>query len=102
MFRSFACSLLGLMVLVTAAAAQTKPAHKAAPTKAMHKLMARPARRAMPTSAADPSRSSGNNNYAAPGQPINNPANDGKNTPSYDGPAARPAAGKNTTLTTPK
>jgi hypothetical protein len=56
--------------------------------------------------AADPLRGTndngkGNNVYAAPGQPVNVEDN-GKNTPSYDGPAPKPAGRTRTTVSTPK
>ncbi|MVN76168.1 hypothetical protein GO988_07510 [Hymenobacter sp. HMF4947] len=101
MFRPFVFSLLSLTLLVGAATAQTAPKSKAA---------RKPAPRMVPNTspaarAADPLRGTndngrGNNGYAAPGQPINITDN-GKNTPSYDGPAAQPAR-TNTTLATPK
>lgn len=101
MLRSFVFSLLSLVLLAGAATAQTTPKAKAA---------RKPAPRMVPNTspaarAADPLRNAntdakGQSGYAAPGQPINITDN-GKNTPSYDGPAAPPAR-PNTTLAAPK
>lgn len=86
-FRTLALPLLGLALLATPAAAQTRPnkmARKATPRMVPNNT---PAARA-----ADPLRGTntggkGNNEYAAPGEPVNIKDN-GKNTPPYDGPAA--------------
>ena len=102
MLRSLAFSLLSLTLLASQASAQTAPAAK--PTR-------KPAPRMVPNTspaarAADPLRNSSNNgrgqnNYAAPGEPITPPDANGKHTESYDGPAARPAR-TNTTISSPK
>lgn len=95
-------ALLTLSATPSVASAQTTPAQKA-PRK--------PAPRTVPTTspaarAADPLRGTnnngqGNNVYAAPGQPVNVEDN-GKNTPSYDGPAPKGEARTRTTLARPK
>lgn len=95
-------ALLTLLATPSVASAQTTPAQKA-PRK--------PAPRTVPTTspaarAADPLRGTnnngqGNNVYAAPGQPVNVEDN-GKNTPSYDGPAPKGEARTRTTLARPK
>ena len=105
--RTARLPLLGLALLTlsatpSVASAQTTPAQKA-PRK--------PAPRTVPTTspaarAADPLRGTnnngqGNNVYAAPGQPVNVEDN-GKNTPSYDGPAPKGEARTRTTLARPK
>lgn len=98
MLRFLSLAALSLL-LASSGFAQTTPSRKPAP-----KAAAKPMRK--PTRSADPlegrSDGKGLNSYAAPGQPVNDPAMNGKNTPPYDGPAARPAAAKGTTLTTPK
>ncbi len=105
--RTSRLPLLGLVLLALGAApqmasAQTTPAQKA-PRK--------PAPRMVPNTssaarAADPLRGTnnngqGNNVYAAPGEPVNVQDN-GKNTPSYDGPAPKGEARTRTTLARPK
>jgi hypothetical protein len=93
MLRSLCLPLLGLALLAQTAVAQTKPtARKTTSTKTR-------------TASADPltgtnDNGKGQSGYAAPGQPIQDPRYNGKNTPSYDG-AAAPAK-RNTTLGTPK
>lgn len=94
MLRSLLFSALGLL-LAGPALAQTTPARKPAP-----KAASRPMRDADPL--AGTHNSKGLNDYASPGEPINDPAMNGKNTPPYNGPAARRAAPKGTTLTAPK
>jgi len=100
--RSLCLPLLGAALLALPTSAQTSPKAKAA----------RPAAtRPVPTTApgartADPLRGTngngtGNNVYAAPGQPVNVEDN-GKNTPSYDGPAPKGEARTKTTLGTPR
>ncbi|GAB3638918.1 hypothetical protein GCM10027422_45090 [Hymenobacter arcticus] len=100
--RSLCLPLLGAAVLTLSAHAQTSP--KANPAR-------KPTTRMVPNTtpaarAADPLRGTndngkGNNVYAAPGQPVNVEDN-GKNTPSYDGPAPKGAARTKTTLGTVK
>jgi len=88
LLRTLGLSLLGATLLAQTAVAQTAPTpskqRKAAPRMVPNTT---PAARA-----ADPLRGTnnngrGNNSYAAPGEPVNVTDN-GKNTPSYDGPAA--------------
>jgi hypothetical protein len=102
--RTLCLPLLGaaLLALPHLGMAQTSP--KAKTTR-------KPAPRMVPNTspaarAADPLRGtnnngSGNNGYAAPGEPVNVSSN-GKNTPSYDGPAPKGEARTKTTLATPK
>jgi len=113
MLRSLCLSLLGLALVAQTAVAQTTPTKKPAPTRA---TTPQPAAgksskmRTMPASAsarrnADPLAGTndggkGQSGYAAPGEPIQDPRYNGKNTPPYDG-AAAPAK-RNTTLSTPK
>lgn len=99
-FRTLCLPLLGAALLALSASAQTSP-----------KASRKPAPRMVPSTspaarAADPLRGtnnngSGNNGYAAPGQPVNVEDN-GKRTPSYDGPAPKGEARTKTTLATPK
>jgi hypothetical protein len=105
--RTLSLALLGLALLAQSAAAQTTPTthHVQRPHAA------KPAPRMVPNTspaarAADPLRGTnnngqGNNGYAAPGEPVNVTDN-GKNTPSYDGPAPTSAGRTKTTLATPK
>ena len=111
LLRTFAAPLLGLALLAQSAAAQTQPTTHL-PT---HRVTRMPGAKATPRTvpstspaarAADPLRGtnnngSGNNGYAAPGEPVNVQDN-GKNTPSYDGPAPKGEARTKTTLGTPK
>jgi hypothetical protein len=100
--RTLCLPLLGAALLALPASAQTSPKAK---------VTRQPAPRMVPNTspaarAADPLRGtnnngSGNNGYAAPGQPINVEDN-GKNTPSYNGPAPKGEARTKTTLATPK
>jgi hypothetical protein len=100
--RTLCLPLLGAALLALPASAQTSPKAKAA---------RQPAPRMVPNTspaarAADPLRGtnnngSGNNGYAAPGQPVNVEDN-GKNMPSYDGPAPKGEARTRTTLAKPK
>lgn len=100
-FRSLALPLLGLALLAAPASAQTRP----------NKMARRPATRVVPNNtpaarAADPLRGTNDNGkgqsgYAAPGQPINMQDN-GKNTPSYDGPAAGRTATPKGGMTMPR
>lgn len=102
MLRSLCPALLGLALLAAPAAAQTKPAaRKPTTTKTRMVPNTSPAARR-----ADPLRGTnnngkGNSGYAAPGEPIQDPRYNGKNTPPYDGPAAAPAK-RNTTLSAPR
>jgi len=94
--------LLALPGTAPAAFAQTTPKAK---------MARKPAPRMVPNTspaarAADPLRGTnnngrGDNGYAAPGEPINVKDN-GKNTPSYDGPAPKQSSRTGTTLSTPK
>ena len=109
--RTLAAPMLGLALLAQPAAAQTRPTTHL-PT---HRVTRMPGAKATPRTvpntspaarAADPlrgtnSNGSGNNGYAAPGEPVNVQDN-GKNTPSYDGPAPKGEARTKTTLGTPK
>ena len=101
MLRSTALSLLSLTLLASPAIAQTAPARKAA---------AKPAPRMVPSTspaarAADPLRGTssakGQSGYAAPGEPIISPKDNGKNTPPY-GPAAGHGQAKKSTTLAPK
>ncbi len=110
-FRTFGLPVAGLL-LALSAAAQTPTTHL--PTHRVHRMpAAKPAPHMVPNTspaarAADPLRNSRNNGagqsgYAAPGEPIIPPVDNGKNTPSYDGPATGHGAGSTkTTLATPK
>ncbi len=113
MLRSFCLSLLGLSLFAGPAFAQTPPAKKPthtakftprpAPGKAPQTRMvpntSPAARRADPLNGTN-DNGKGQSGYAAPGEPIQDPRYNGKNTPPYDG-AAAPAK-RNTTLSTPK
>jgi len=102
---------MGLALLAQSTAAQTQPTTHL-PT---HRVTRMPGARATPRTVpntspaarvADPLRGTnsngqGNNVYAAPGQPVNVEDN-GKNTPSYDGPAPKGEARTRTTLARPK
>jgi hypothetical protein len=112
MTRFFCLSVLGLSLLAEAAAAQTTPTTRSSATKTTAAHRTAPARKTgtnadAPVLRDNPRRGSGGNDngagqsgYAAPGEPIQDPRYNGKNTPSYDGPAA--PAKRNTTLSTPK
>ena len=106
-------SVAALAVLAQVATAQTTPTTHL-PThrvKRMPNTASQTTPRTVPNNtpaarAADPLRGTnnngaGNNGYAAPGEPINVQEN-GKNTPSYDGPAPKGAARTKTTLGTRK
>jgi hypothetical protein len=100
--RTLSGLTLGLALLAQAATAQTRPTTHL-PT---HRVTRMPGAKPMPqpNAAASSQRgtnSNGNNVYAAPGEPVNVQDN-GKNTPSYDGPAPTGAARTRTTLATPK
>lgn len=100
--RPWCLPLLAAALLALPASAQTSPKPKAT---------RKPAPRMVPNTspaarAADPLRGTnnngtGNNVYASPGQPVNVEDN-GKKTPSYDGPAPTGAARTRTTLAAPK
>ena len=95
--HTYSLALVGLALLAQPAAAQTAPTTHL-PT---HRVQRMPA-----AHATDPLRGTngsgrGTNVYAAPGEPVNM-ADNGKNTPSYDGPAPKPASRTKTTLATPK
>jgi len=105
--RASCLPLLGLALL----AAATTPQAALAQTTPTQKMARKPAPRMVPNTsraarAADPLRGTnnngqGNNSYAAPGQPVNVEDN-GKHTPSYDGPAPKGEARTRTTLASPK
>ena len=97
MLRSFCLALLGLGLLAAPAPAQTTPA-KAKPKTAAGTKAATVRRTNRLNDAAESDK--GQSGYAAPGEPIQDPRYNGKNTPPYDGPAA--PTKKGTTLTTPK
>lgn len=99
-FRSLYLPLLGAALLALPAGAQTSPkaTRKSAPRSVPN--TSRAARAADPLRGTN-NNGSGNNAYAAPGEPVNVTSN-GKNTPSYDGPAPTGAARTKTTLATPK
>ncbi len=104
MLRSLCLPLLGLALLAQTAGAQTTPTQKpaysrnAAPRPAGMGKTPTPRRTIKPagTSASGMVQSG----YAAPGEPIQDPRYNGKNTPPYDGPAA--PTKRNATLNTPK
>ncbi len=106
MLRSLCLPLLGLALLAQAAVAQTTPpAKKPARTTRFTPRTARPNQQPATRRNADPLAGTndggkGQSGYAAPGEPIQDPRYNGKNTPPYDG-AAAPAK-RNTTLGTPK
>jgi hypothetical protein len=88
-----AAALLALSGTTYTASAQTKPQPKATRKPGASSATGRK---------ADPLRGTkGDNGYAAPGEPINM-ADNGKNTPSYDGPAPKGDSRTKTTLATPK
>jgi hypothetical protein len=106
MLRSLCLPLLGLALVAQTAAAQTTPKKTyKKPTATKTTRMAPNAAAAAAAQAANPLRGTNDNGkgqsgYAAPGEPIQDPRYNGKNTPPYDG-AAAPAK-RNTTLSTPK
>jgi hypothetical protein len=104
MLRSLCLPLLGLALFAQAAVAQTTPTKKPARTT---RFTPRTARQQPATRSADPLAGTSNNTkgqaqsgYAAPGEPIQDPRYNGKNTPPYDGGTA--PAKRNATLSTPK
>jgi len=101
-FRSLCLPLLGAALLALPASAQTTPKTKASRPAAARPVPAMaPGTRVADQPSGTNSNGSGNNVYAAPGQPVNVEDN-GKNTPSYDGPAPKGEARTKTTLGTPK
>ena len=111
-FRILPLAMLGLAWLAQPAAAQTTPTTHL-PTHRVQRMPKAAKPRMVPNTtpaarAADPLRNSRNNGagqsgYAAPGEPIIPPVDNGKNTPPYDGPAAGHGAGSpKTSLATPK
>ncbi len=103
MLRSLCLPLLSLALLAQAAVAQTTPTKKPARTTRFAARAGQPpaTRNASPlASTNDNAKGQAQSGYAAPGQPIQDPRYNGKNTPPYDG-AAAPAK-RNTTLGTPK
>lgn len=105
--RTSCLPLLGLALLASSAAPQVALAQATPAPKAARKAAPRMVPNTSPAArAADPLRGTnpngqGNNVYAAPGQPVNVEDN-GKNTPSYDGPAPKGEARTRTTLARPK
>lgn len=109
--RTLSVAALGLALLAQVAQAQTQPTTHLPTHRVKRMPAAKPTPRSVPNTspaarAADPlrgtnSNGAGNNGYAAPGEPVNVTDN-GKNTPSYDGPAPKGAARTKTTLATPK
>lgn len=104
MLRSLCLPLLGLALLAQAAVAQTTPTKKPARTTRFTPRTARTGQQPT-TRNADPLAGTndggkGQSGYAAPGEPIQDPRYNGKNTPPYDGSAA--PAKRNTTLSSPK
>ena len=97
--RTLSGLTLGLALLAQAATAQTRPTTHL-PT---HRVTRMPGAKPMPaaTPRGSSSNSSGDNVYAAPGEPVNTKDN-GKNTPSYDGPAPKGETRTKTTLGTVK
>jgi hypothetical protein len=106
MLRSLCLPLLGLALLAQAAVAQTTPAKKPARTTRFTPRTARAGQQPATRSAdqlagtTDGGKGQAQSGYAAPGEPIQDPRYNGKNTPPYDG-AAAPAK-RNATLSTPK
>ena len=101
MLRSLCLPLLGLAILAQATAAQTTPAKKPArTTRFKQRTGQQPTNRNADPLAGTNDGGKGQSGYAAPGEPIQDPRYNGKNTPPYDG-AAAPAK-RNTTLGTPK
>jgi len=104
MLRSLCLPLLGLALLAQTAVAQTTPAKKPAAARATTPRPATSksanARRNADPLAGTNDGGKGQSGYAAPGEPIQDPRYNGKNTPPYDG-AAAPAK-RNATLNTPK
>lgn len=100
--RSLCLPLLGAALLALPAGAQTSPKTKASRPAAARPVPAiAPGTRVADRLSGTNSTGTGTNGYAAPGQPVNMQDN-GKNTPSYDGPAPTGAARTKTTLGTPK
>lgn len=99
MLRSFCLALLGLGLLAAPAPAQTTPT-KAKPKASTSRSASTKAAAVRRTDRLNDAVESdkGQSGYAAPGEPIIPPGSNGKNTPPYDGPAAK----KGTTLATPK
>jgi hypothetical protein len=97
MLRSLSLALLGLGLVAAPAMAQSTPAK--AKTKTTTSTKAATVRRTTRLNNAAESEKD-QSGYAAPGEPIQDPRYNGKNTPPYDG-AAAPAK-KGTTLATPK
>jgi hypothetical protein len=91
--------LFGLALLTQTAVAQTTPQKPARPTSKTTRPAATTRRSANPLAGTNDG-GKGQSGYAAPGEPIQDPRYNGKNTPPYDG-AAAPAK-RNATLNTPK
>ena len=98
--------LLGLALLAQTAVAQTTPKTTKKPARTAAKATPRMVpNTSAAAQAANPLRGTndggkGQSGYAAPGEPIQDPRYNGKNTPPYDGPAA--PTKRNTTINTPK
>lgn len=97
--RRLLLPLLGLALLAQTAVAQTTPKK---PTRSATKTTrpAASARRNADPLAGTNDGGKGQSGYAAPGEPIQDPRYNGKNTPPYDGGTA--PAKRNATLSTPK
>ena len=98
MLRSFCLALLGLGLLAAPAPAQTTPTKAKPKASASRSASTKAAVRRTDRLNDAVESDKGQSGYAAPGEPIIPPGSNGKNTPPYDGPAAK----KGTTLATPK
>lgn len=85
--------LLALPGTTPAALAQTTPKPKTArkPAPQMVPNTTPAARAADPLRGTNPNPDAGQSGYAAPGEPLTPASSNGKNTPSYKGPAPKPA-----------
>ena len=96
--RTLRLPLLGVALLALSGTTHTACAQ----TKPQSKMTRKPSASSAAGRKADPLRGTkGDNGYAAPGEPINMSDN-GKNTPSYDGPAPKGDSRTKTTLASPK
>lgn len=98
--RRILLPLLGLALLTQTATAQTTPKKSTRPAATKTTRPAATTRRNADPLAGTNDGGKGQSGYAAPGEPIQDPRYNGKNTPPYDGTAA--PAKRNTTLGTPK
>jgi hypothetical protein len=97
--RRLLLPLLGLALLAQTAVAQTTPKKPTRPATKTTRPAASARRNADPLAGTNDG-GKGQSGYAAPGEPIQDPRYNGKNTPPYDGGTA--PAKRNTTLSTPK